>query len=152
MLWNWEHQGKVKVNSGNFFLTPAQSDTKLLVFLCPKNKDKSLLQDWKKIYFMLEFTFVLFSFSSFTPLYFGQYVLFYVHVSSAVSRMQTSPKYHSQASKLTLAGSNFASGLHQTGSAKLYDTHILRHSLGETLTMVAWLTMVNHGWTMVDNG
>ena len=25
-------------------------------------------------------------------------------------------------------------------------------SLGETLTMVAWLTMVNHGWTMVDNG
>ena len=24
--------------------------------------------------------------------------------------------------------------------------------LGETLTMVAWLTMVNHGWTMVDNG
>ena len=24
--------------------------------------------------------------------------------------------------------------------------------LGETLTMVAWLTMVNHGWTMVDSG
>ena len=24
--------------------------------------------------------------------------------------------------------------------------------LGQTLTMVAWLTMVNHGWTMVDNG
>ena len=24
--------------------------------------------------------------------------------------------------------------------------------LGETLTMVSWLTMVNHGWTMVDYG
>ena len=24
--------------------------------------------------------------------------------------------------------------------------------LGETLTMVAWLTMVNHGWTMVEHG
>ena len=28
----------------------------------------------------------------------------------------------------------------------------MEHYLGETLTMVAWLTMVNHGWTMVDNG
>ena len=28
----------------------------------------------------------------------------------------------------------------------------MMYYLGETLTMVAWLTMVNHGWTMVDNG
>ena len=26
------------------------------------------------------------------------------------------------------------------------------YDLGETLTMVAWLTMVNHNWTMVDSG
>ena len=31
-------------------------------------------------------------------------------------------------------------------------SRVIENGLGETLTMVAWLTMVNHGWTMVDNG
>ena len=43
--------------------------------------------------------------------------------------------------------------LEPVGEAPIRIIHKIEENyLGETLTMVAWLTMVNHGWTMVDIG
>ena len=49
--------------------------------------------------------------------------LFQETINITTKNMANIDHYHGQASKLTLASSHFASGLHQTASAKLYRTH-----------------------------